>query len=144
MTIAHPAPVPTTRAERALELYRTHGRRIVRVSENVYRVPSQDGQRSYDVLYGEREECPCPDFEFGHGWACKHLLAVGIMHAARRGGVREIRTLEVAAGDPFKATGGRRLRNLEDRYHHELMDDDERQELRDRVLALRRRMTSLK
>jgi hypothetical protein len=32
------------------------------------------------------------------------------------------------------------LERLEERYRHELMDDAERQELRDRVLALRRRL----
>jgi hypothetical protein len=32
------------------------------------------------------------------------------------------------------------LRSLEERYRHELMDDEERLELRDRVLALRRRL----
>lgn len=34
-----------------------------------------------------------------------------------------------------------RLAALVDRYRHELLDDQERQELRDRVLALRRRTT---
>jgi hypothetical protein len=46
------------------------------------------------------------------------------------------------AGDPFSAKTpnprARRLAELEDRLAHELMDDEERQELRDRVLALRR------
>ena len=37
------------------------------------------------------------------------------------------------AGDPFEAAGSRRLRELRDRYRHELMDDEERQELRDRI-----------
>lgn len=122
MTIAHPAPQPTTdRAQRALELYRTRGREIVRLSGNVYRVPSSDGRRSYDVLYGEREECPCPDFEF-HGGPCKHLMAVGILNAKRRGAT--LRSLDA----------------LEDRLRHGLMPDEERQELRDRVLAIRRRL----
>jgi hypothetical protein len=34
----------------------------------------------------------------------------------------------------------RRLRSLEERFAHELLDDEERQELRDWVLALRRRL----
>jgi hypothetical protein len=34
----------------------------------------------------------------------------------------------------------RDLRVLEDQLRHELMDEDERQELRDRVLRLRRRL----
>jgi hypothetical protein len=35
----------------------------------------------------------------------------------------------------------RQLRVLEERLAHEFMDDEERQELRDRVLALRRRLS---
>jgi polyhydroxyalkanoate synthesis regulator phasin len=33
-----------------------------------------------------------------------------------------------------------RLEDLEERYRHELMDQDERQELRERILRLRRRL----
>ena len=33
-----------------------------------------------------------------------------------------------------------RLARLEERYRHEIMDDEERQEIRDRVLGLRRRL----
>jgi hypothetical protein len=35
--------------------------------------------------------------------------------------------------------GEAKLAKLEERYRHELMDDEERQELRDRVISLRRR-----
>jgi hypothetical protein len=35
----------------------------------------------------------------------------------------------------------KKLAALEERYRHELMDDEERQELRDRVLALRRKLS---
>jgi hypothetical protein len=118
MTIAHPAHQPTTRTERALELYRNHGRGIVRLAQNVYRVPSQDGERSYDVVYGAREECPCPDHQY-RGAACVHLIAAGISVAKRRGAT--LRSLEA----------------LEDQLAHELMPDEERQELRDRILGLR-------
>ena len=93
------------RAERALELYRDHGRDIERVAADVYLVPS----------------CSCPDYQI-RGEVCKHVLAVGVFHAKRRGA-----TL-------------RSLAALEDQLQHELMDDEERQELRDRVLALRRRL----
>jgi predicted nucleic acid-binding Zn finger protein len=118
-----PQSSANARAERALELYRHHGRKIVRLAENVYRVPSQDGERSYDVVYGEREECVCPDFEFhGGSFACKHILAVGISVAKRRGATV------------------RALARLEESYRHELMDEEQRQELRDRVLRLRRRL----
>jgi hypothetical protein len=50
------------------------------------------------------------------------------------------------AGDGFYAAGKRttddqkRLAQLEERYRHELMDDEERQELRDRVVRLRRKL----
>jgi hypothetical protein len=48
------------------------------------------------------------------------------------------------AGDPFTAktpkTDKKRLAELEERLAHELMDDAERQELRDQVLRLRRRL----
>jgi hypothetical protein len=48
------------------------------------------------------------------------------------------------AGDPFTAKQheptAEKLAKLEERLAHELMDDEERQELRDRVLRLRRRL----
>jgi hypothetical protein len=40
-----------------------------------------------------------------------------------------------------KVPADKRLARLEERFRHELMDDEERQELRDRVLALRRRLS---
>ena len=133
---------PSTRETRALELYRDHGHLIRSIASDTYEVPScgMHGRR-YTVRYGghARESCSCKDFEFGH--VCKHLLAVGIMHAARRGGVREVREIRVVAGDPFKAAQlARHLDDLEDQLAHELLGDDERQELRDRVLRLRRRL----
>jgi hypothetical protein len=94
-----------SRAERALKLFEEHGDSIVKLAAGVYRVPSCSGAGSYDVLYGEREECPCPDYQFGGGRPCKHLLCIGIMHAARRSGVREVRLSASVAGDPFKAAG---------------------------------------
>jgi len=100
MTIAHPAPHSTTREQRALAFYRDHGDEIVQIAPDVFRVPSQDGGRSYDVLYGEREECPCPDHLYRQV-NCVHILAVGIAHAKKR-----FTTVHVisAAGDPFYAT----------------------------------------
>jgi hypothetical protein len=48
------------------------------------------------------------------------------------------------AGDPFTAKTApqhERLAKLEERYRHELLVDDEvRQELRDRILRIRRRL----
>jgi hypothetical protein len=40
-----------------------------------------------------------------------------------------------------KVVADKRLARLEERFRHELMDDEERQELRDRVLRLRRRLS---
>ena len=94
-------PGPTTRAERALRLFEERGSLIRAVAADTFEVPSCGfrGKR-YTVRYGGGDEsCTCKDFEFGH--TCKHLMAVGIMHAARRGGVKEVRTFRVAAGDPI-------------------------------------------
>jgi hypothetical protein len=131
---------PSTREDRALELYRTRRNDIERIAPDIYLEPSCSGEGAYRVRYGTRESCECPDFAFGHGRACKHLLVIGIMHAARRGGVREIRKISVASGDPFRAAGSRRLGALEERYHHDLLDEEERLELRDQVLRLRQRL----
>ena len=100
-SLAQSAPEPTTtRAARALRLYEEHGHEITQIAAGVFRVPSQDGERSYDVLYGEREACPCPDHQY-RGVSCMHLLAVGI--AAAKGTIRHP---EVIAGDPFAYAGG--------------------------------------
>ncbi len=97
------------REERALRLVEERGQDIRRIAPGLYRVPSCSGVGSYDVRYGgEREECPCPDYLYGGGRACKHLLAVGIKHAAKRSGVRVITTPAVIAGDPFAHAGKRR------------------------------------
>jgi hypothetical protein len=116
-----PKVTPNSRAERALELYHERGRDIERISPDVYLVPSCSGEGVYRVDYGA-ESCSCPDHEI-RGEVCKHVLAVGILRAKRRGA-----TL-------------RSLAALEEQLAHELMDDVERQELRDRVLALRRRLS---
>lgn len=62
-------------------------------------MPSQDGQRSYDVEYGERECCACPDYLY-RGGTCIHLYALGI--AVAKGAIAHP---ELAAGDPFVAAG---------------------------------------
>lgn len=45
------------------------------------------------------------------------------------------------AGDPFTAktppTDEKRLAELEERYRHELLDDEERQQLRDQIIRMR-------
>ncbi len=98
-SLAQPAH-PSTREARALELYRTRGHEIHRFGTGLYRVPSCSAGGYYTVDYLE-ETCTCPDFLHGRRENCKHLLAVGILKASRRSGVREVRTLRVVAGDPF-------------------------------------------
>jgi predicted nucleic acid-binding Zn finger protein len=98
-----------SRAERALQHFEGRGHLIRAVAADTYEVPSCGmlGKR-YTVRYGGLEEsCSCPDFAY-RGEACKHLLCVGIAHAARRSGVK-VRTISVA-GDPFKAAARRRRR----------------------------------
>jgi len=51
------------------------------------------------------------------------------------------RTPTIRSGAKKVARDHRQLRSLEERLRHELMDDEERQELRDRVLRLRRRLS---
>ncbi len=76
---------PDTRESRALALYRTRQQDIVLIGRDTYEVPSQDGTRVYEVVYGgEVETCTCPDFVY-RNVSCGHLLAVGACRARRRG-----------------------------------------------------------
>ncbi len=109
-----------TRAFRGLELHEARGSEIVRTAPHTYLVPGSG--RFYAVNY-KTETCECPDFEHAGYGCCKHLFAVGIHRAARRS--------RAAAG----------LAALEDAYRHELMGEDERLELRESVVRLRRKMS---
>jgi hypothetical protein len=98
-----------SRAERALALFEERGSLVRSVAADTFEVPScgMIGKR-YVVRYGGGlESCTCKDFEF-NGGSCKHLICVGIAHAARRSGIREIRILATVAGDPFKAASRRK------------------------------------
>ncbi len=120
-SLAHP-PTPDTRELRALALYRERAGDIVLVGRDTYECPSQDGERVYEVVYGgEVETCTCPDHEH-RGVSCVHLLAVAVCRAKRRG------------------TTARRLAALEDRARHEDLASDERLEVLDEILTLRRRL----
>jgi hypothetical protein len=77
------------RAERGRQLYLTQGQLITKTGADTYTVPaSRDG--FYTVRYGASvEACTCTDFGVHRGEvSCKHLQAVGIMHAARRAPAR--------------------------------------------------------
>ncbi len=75
---------PDTRESRALALYRTRGAEIVRTGPHTYEVPSCSGRGSYAVDY-EAESCDCPDARRHPDLNCKHLLAVAVKRAKRRG-----------------------------------------------------------
>ena len=111
---------PDTRETRAL--YRTRGREIVLVDADTYEVPSQDGARTYEVLYsGNAESCTCPDNTY-RGAACVHLLAVAVKRAKRRGAT------------------ARRLAALDERARHDDLPAEERLEVIDEAAPLRRRL----
>jgi hypothetical protein len=87
-TVAH-EPTLDTREKRALDLYRERGAEIVRTGPHTYLVPSCTGRGAYAVDYAA-ETCDCPDFTIPHpgrepGEPCKHVYAVGILRAKRRG-----------------------------------------------------------
>ena len=89
VTIAHPR-THDTRELRALALVQAHGHLIERTGPWTYLVPSGTGSGSWAVNY-KTESCDCPDFTItrrGHepGEPCKHVYAVGIHRAKRRGG----------------------------------------------------------
>ncbi len=101
-TISLPNATTTdTRQSRALALYRERRQDIVVIGRDRYEVPSQDGTRVYEVVYGgEVETCTCPDFVY-RNLSCVHLLAVGACRARRRGQSRlpdhELIRLDAAA-----------------------------------------------
>ena len=77
-----------SREKRALELWEKCGRDIEQIWSDLYIVPSADGERTYRVRYGVREECDCDDAVYrtkdDPQLSCKHVLAVAILRAKRR------------------------------------------------------------
>ena len=78
-----PPPSGDTRELRALRLFEVRGHEIERTGPWTYLVPSCTGTVAWAVNY-RRETCDCPDFE-RRGVPCKHVYAVGIKRAKRRG-----------------------------------------------------------
>ena len=76
---------PDARALRALALYRERGGEIERTVPFTYLVPSCTGTGSWAVNY-KTERCDCPDAIRHPDLSCKHVYAVGIHRAKRRGG----------------------------------------------------------
>ena len=79
------ATVPDARALRALALHRERGGEIERTGPWTYLVPSCSGAEARAVNY-RRETCDCPDALRHPDLSCKHVLAVGVYRAKRRGG----------------------------------------------------------
>lgn len=87
-------------------------------------MPSQSVDRVYTVRYGHDvvESCTCPAGTYRPDVSCKHLIAVAVARAKRR-------------GDTV-----RRLAALEETYERSLMDEDRRLEVRDAIVKMRRRL----
>jgi len=99
------APRPDTRELRALALYRERGAEIVRTGPWTYTVPSCTGTGFWAVNY-RAESCDCPDARLHPGLNCKHVLAVAVKRAKRRGqSARNARRRR--GGGPRKAGPGR-------------------------------------
>lgn len=79
-------PVLVDAVDRVLSDAGERGAEIVRTGPWTYLVPSCTGTGSWAVNY-RRERCDCPDYE-RRGVPCKHIYAVGIKRAKRRGGRR--------------------------------------------------------
>ena len=120
-TVAHPT-TPNIRELRALDLYRTRGREIVRTGPHTYEVPSCTGRGTYAVDY-EVESCDCPDALRHPALSCKHLLAVAVKRAKKRGAT------------------ARRLAFLVERARHEDLPAEERLEVLDEVARLRLKLS---
>ena len=109
------------RTTRGMLTYNTH--RVHHLEGSLWAVPSSRG--GFHRVDLEPETCDCEDFTYfgaDNAIACRHIVAAAIARAKR--------------ARMSRAT----LRHLEERLAHELVPDEERQELRDRVLALRRRL----
>jgi hypothetical protein len=84
-TVAQPDP----RALRALALYRERGADIERTGPWTYLVPSCTGTGSWAVN-DKTERCDCPDALRNPDLSCKHVFAVGIHRAKRRGATSRV------------------------------------------------------
>jgi hypothetical protein len=118
--------LPTTtklngRDARAMTLYQKRGDEIRQIGTDTFKVPSCSGKHAYTVRYGGNvESCSCPD---RHA-PCKHLICVGIAHAARRSGIREIRIPTVISGDPFAYRAKKSCHCLGLGYHYITTEED--------------------
>ena len=98
------------RIVRGLDLYSERGTEIVRLDEDLYRVPSATGEdTSYDVsIEAGKEDCACRDFEIRRT-ACKHVYAALVADAKLQ---RSCRPSEALA-EKHEALWGERMRGIE-------------------------------
>jgi hypothetical protein len=77
---------PWSREQRAIRLYEHRGHQIEQAGDDIFWVPSWDGERTHVVHYpvaeGETESCTCADHVY-RGATCMHILAVAIREAKR-------------------------------------------------------------
>jgi hypothetical protein len=76
--------------------------KVVHLESNLWAAPSTRG--GFHQVDLAAESCDCEDWTFyarEHGIGCRHVFAAAIASASRRSGVREVRTIRVAAGDPI-------------------------------------------
>ncbi len=83
VVIVRLGPVLLDAVDRVLSGAALAGAEIVRTGPWTYLFPSCTGTVSWAVNY-RRESCECEDFE-RRGVPCKHVYAVGIHRAKRRG-----------------------------------------------------------
>ena len=86
------------RTTRGMLTYNTG--KVHRLEGELWAVPSTRGG-FHKVDLGV-EVCDCEDYVFfgrERGIGCRHVYAAAIANASRRSGVREVRTVRVAAGD---------------------------------------------
>ena len=76
---------PPTRVSRGVELFLTRRHEIVRVKNDVYRVPSCTSDEEYTV-WTDLRACTCPDHPRAkeQGLRCKHLYAALLAKQHRR------------------------------------------------------------
>lgn len=101
------------RIVRGLDLYQRsleRGSEIVRLKEDLYRVPSAtDEDTSYDVsIEAGSEHCACRDFEIRRlGGPCKHVYAALVADAKRTLEIERRRARMYETRDELKAHEGR-------------------------------------
>lgn len=129
-SLARSARESTTRTERGQQLYAERAEEFrFEAKLGVWLVPSGSDLTSvYEVTLGLHPSCECKDFDYNgdlHHFCCKHIYATAAADA----------DLAEEQEDPLRLAI---LREAENRYRNELMGDEERMILQDRIERLRR------